>query len=362
MTKVTKIFITGVTGVLGRHILKLLFCQRNSELILLMRGSNLNICKERYRIVLKEISKVGKIQARVRIVLGDVTKPNLGILKKDYDQLCNSVDEIFHCAAFVDYYQSFQKGQLVNVVSTKNMLKFANRCSSLKRLNYISTAFIAGNYQGEFKEGDFDRNQSFNGSYEKSKFISEGLIRNAFNKKFDISIYRPSAIVGEYASGNVANYQMFYQFFRSLSLNLFTVMPLYHKGVFNLIPCDFAAKAIYLLSKNSSRNATYHIISPENFLITKLVKSSVKYFNSKEPLYVDIKNFNPGDISISEQKLIQLFLPFLNYRTIFNGNATFRELKKLGYDSHPLDEQFIIKLFDYAIYNRFMIRNKRHNV
>jgi len=354
--KIKRVFITGATGILGSQILKLFLFQKNVEIVLLIRGKTLKICKDRSRVFINKMSKGKKVLAKVTVVQGDISKFNIGINERIYNELCKSINEIFHCAALIDYYQPYRIARLVNVIGTKNVLMFAKNCQVLEKMNYISTVFIAGSLQGDFSENSFDLNQTFNSSYEKSKFEAEMLVRKTFNKKFVTSIFRPSVIVGAYTDGGIGNFQLFYQYFRTLSLSLIKILPVNPDSVFNIVPCDSAAKAICLLSKNSSENETYHIISPQNISNFKLMKFVSKYIGYDEPKYINIENFDFQKLTIFEKKLLGIYLPFLNIKTVFNARKTIRQLKEYGFRYPVVNNRFIARLIDYAINKKFIIK------
>ncbi len=83
------------------------------------------------------------------------------------------------------------------------MLAFADRAQQLgglQRFTYVSAAYVAGTYRGEFSEQDYDVGQELRNAYERSKWESEGTARAA-SDRLPVQIVRPSIIVGEQASG-----------------------------------------------------------------------------------------------------------------------------------------------------------------
>lgn len=361
ITSTQKILLTGATGLLGSQLLKLFVSKKNLKIVLLIRGRNLQACEYRYRKLFDGVLKGKRVLAKVKVISGDITKKYFGLDKNTYDRLCDSINEIFHCAALAEFRQPLSKVRLHNVIGTKNVLEFAARCSDIKKLNYISTVFIAGTFRGKFREKDLDVNQGFNSAYEKSKFEAETLIKKYLNKRFNIAIYRPSIIVGEYRSGRTTNFRMFYQPFRSLSLNLIKEMPINRKTVLNIVPCDYAAKAILLLSQNFSNNDTYHIVSPQNLSILRLMKFASKYIGYKEPKYTDIKNLNLNKLATFGRKLLERYIPYLNFAAVFDSRNTFNKLKKLGFKYPSIDNKFLSRLFEYSINKRFISQRKNND-
>ena len=118
---------------------------------------------------------------RVTPVRGDITRPSLG-LRGDENWLSEQVSEIVHGAASVSFELDLQQSRAINVEGTRRVLELAQRCQArggLRRLSYISTAYVAGEHKGCFSEDDLDVGQSFRNTYELSKFEAEGLVTRA---------------------------------------------------------------------------------------------------------------------------------------------------------------------------------------
>ena len=74
---------------------------------------------------------------KVSIVNGDVSRPNLGLAKCDYEALVNEVNCIFHCAASIYHEESLRNAAHTNVGGTKEMLALAKRMKSLRVNEHI---------------------------------------------------------------------------------------------------------------------------------------------------------------------------------------------------------------------------------
>ena len=84
---------------------------------------------------------------------------------------------------------------------TENVVHFCYT-EKIKRLHYISTAYVAGKRRDVVYEDELDKGQSFNNNYEKSKFDTEKLL-NQVVRQYDVptTVYRPSIIVGDSRTG-----------------------------------------------------------------------------------------------------------------------------------------------------------------
>lgn len=356
------ILLTGATGLLGSHLLKLFLMDGEYRIFLLVRGANQCEAENRVARLLSKINPDAtggkKNINKIKVMCGDIIKEKLGIEKEEYEFLTNNINEIFHCAALAEFRQPLEKVRLVNVGGTQNVLDFAMKCHNLEKVHYISTAFIAGTFKGRFSEQDFDVQQGFNNTYEQSKFEAELLVRKYFNSKFSISIYRPSIIVGEYDTGKTNNFRMFYQIFHSLALGIVKKIPVNRKTMLNIVPCDSAAKAIFSLSKDSEKNNTYHIASPKNLSMLKVMRFASKQIGYKEPEYVKLEKFSFMELSLLEKKLLGVYIPYLNFEVVFDSRMTVRKLRRVGFTYPDINNGFLFKLFAYSIEKRFMWKER----
>ena len=87
-------------------------------------------------------------QARIEVVPGDITEPGLGLQEMRREQLQQEVLQVFHLAAIYNLAVPLELAERVNIDGTGNMLDFCAGCRQLERLNYVSTAYVAGDRHG----------------------------------------------------------------------------------------------------------------------------------------------------------------------------------------------------------------------
>lgn len=351
------IFLTGATGILGSHILRLILEKEDSFINLLIRGRDKKEAKERSLVLISQIYKDPldrNILKRINIIKGEITEKDLGIEKEQYNWLCKEVDEIYHCAALAEFKAPLKLVRLSNVEGTRNILDFALKFKRLQRIHYISSAFIAGNKKGVFSENDFSVGQEFNNPYEQSKFEAEFLVREYIKKDMKISIYRPSIIVGEYYTGATNNFRMFYQPLRLLATGLFKTMPLDPKVYLNLIPVDIAAGAIYVLASKESKNGVYHIVSPQNISIVHIVNIASSFFGFKKPQFISLKKYKTLNLSLVQHKLLEPFIPYFNLEVLFDSKITRKILKKYNFESPVINDEFLYRILRFCVRSGFI--------
>lgn len=359
------ILITGVTGQLGSQLLRLIlkkYLYSDNEIFVLVRGENYNQARRKVESVLKFLFKEKytiKLLNRLIILLGEISQRKLSLNKNIYAKLLNRVHIIYHSAALANFQASLEDVRRMNVEGSKNIIRFSQDCINLRKFNYISTAFIAGTYQGVFSESNLDVAQRFNNPYERSKFEVEKYLKKFSNNyTFEVNIFRPSIIVGEYKQGLTLNFQMFYQPLKLLSLGLFSLMPVDKKTRLNLIPVDVAAKAIFVLAsiKQPRNYNVFHIVAPKAIKITHLIVLASRYFGFLPPKLVSRKTFSSKEKSSAKTKLLQPYVPYFNFQATYDSRATLTALNQVKFCYPEFDDNFLLRLFKYAEKSNFIKR------
>ncbi len=86
------------------------------------------------------------------------------------------------------------------------MLEFCATRSDLQRLQYVSTCYVSGNFDGDYTEEALDEGQGFLNHYESTKFEAELLVRQAMANGLPATIYRPGIVVGDSRTGATQKY------------------------------------------------------------------------------------------------------------------------------------------------------------
>ncbi len=342
---------------MGSNLLKLIL-EGDCTVYLLIRGTSQDFCKNKINNILKKIlgsdALAERYAKRINLVCGVIEKNTFGISSEMYDILLSSIDEIFHCAAIIGFNISLDQGRQINVQGTHNILQLAQRCRKIKKLNYISTTFVAGTKEGLFSEKDFNVGQAFNNYYEQTKFEAEQLVRDNVNDRYGTLIFRPSIVVGNYLTGETSNFEMFYKSLRLFSKEIFTAVPADPKTLHNLVPVDVAAKAIFILSAKERGNGIYHIASPNNTECGYFMDVAADYFKYINPQFIPLKRFDMAILTSVQKRMINELIPYFNYRTIFSSEITQRILEKYGYSCPKVDQDFYERLFGYCQRVRFV--------
>jgi nucleoside-diphosphate-sugar epimerase len=201
---------------------------------------------------------------RVRIVEGDITRK--------IEIATDGIEEIYHLAAIYDLSVPRDAGMRVNVDGTRHVLDFAERCSSLRRFQYVSTCYVSGRYDGVFREEDLEVGQRFNNFYEETKYLAEIEVRKRSGLPY--TIYRPSIVVGDSRTGETQKfdgpYFLLQWVLRQPRIAIVPVPARPDRVEFNTVPRDFIIDAIDFLSR-AKTGRCYQLADPAPMTVDQLI-------------------------------------------------------------------------------------------
>lgn len=271
--KSKKILLTGATGVLGAHILKVLLTESDSYIYCIIRAIDQPTAEVRLFSTLKAYGisrdEFTNYLPRIHFILGDISKDLLGQDQETYQQLISEIDFTIHSAASTNLFSKFSKIAANNIDGVKNIIHFSLKTKE-KKLCYVSTYTVLGNKIFDegfiFKEEHLDIGQSFQFmTYQESKFISEKLIHEAQLLGLQSVIVRPGQIFGEsttgfYPQGQTNVSGLFMDIFKTV---LETGIAIHSVAQFDMTPVDYVSRSlIYLALVREDFGKTFHLANP----------------------------------------------------------------------------------------------------
>jgi nucleoside-diphosphate-sugar epimerase len=261
------IFFTGFPGFLGSELLPRVLARTDDEALCLVQPKFRRLAEER---------AAGIASDRIRIVEGDLTEA--------LDHVdASGIREIFHLAAAYDLGVARDVGMRVNVTGTRRVLELAARAPRLERLHYISTCFVSGRHPGVFTENDLEKGQTFNNFYEETKQLAELEVRRRM-REIPTTIYRPSVVVGDAATGATQKFDGLYfviqWLMRQPRLAVLPVAGRSSRYRFNVVPRDFVVRAVEQLSRLASNiGTTYALADPEPLTVDETIDAMAEATN-----------------------------------------------------------------------------------
>ncbi len=277
------IFFTGFPGFLGSELLpRVLGRAADREAACLVQPKFAEVARARADAL---EAKHPKLAGRIRLVEGDVTRPDLG-LGEEAAALQSATSEVYHLAAIYDLSVERDLAMRVNVDGTRNVLRFAAECRALERLQYVSTCYVSGRYAGPFAERDLVKGQEFNNFYEETKFLAEVKVQEWMEKGLPATIYRPSIVVGDSRTGATQKYDGPYYAIRwILRQPVAAVMPVVgnpRRTRLNVVPRDFVIAAIaHLSGLEASRGKVYQLADPDPLTIDQMLDAIARAADKK---------------------------------------------------------------------------------
>ncbi|KAI1812349.1 hypothetical protein GGS20DRAFT_26378 [Poronia punctata] len=209
------VLLTGATGFLGSYILReLLEGPTKAHVIAHVRAKDAASGIARIESVTKAYglwSPEWSSSSRLSVVVGDITKPYLGLPERSWNELLEKVDVVVHNGAQVNWMLPYSSLRAPNVLSTLDCIRLC-AAGKPKRLAFISStsAVDVEHYVklGRETEAGVSETDDLEGSrkglgtgYGQSKWASEYIVREAGRRGLVGAIIRPGYITGDPASG-----------------------------------------------------------------------------------------------------------------------------------------------------------------
>ena len=245
------VLMTGATGFVGMELLRRFIERGDRRIHALVRAADDEAAAERL-----------PAHARLSAVAGDIEQPGLGLSEENRERLAQDVTTVVHCAASVSFDLSLEESRRVNVDGTRNVVDFAQRCRRLERLTYVSTAYVAGEPRGLFREDQLDVGQRFRNTYERSKFEAERMIRSEA-AGLPLQILRPSIVVGDSRTGRTSSFNVLYGPLKALARGRIPAIPARRSSPVDIVQVDDFADRAYELATEGP-DGTFHLVAGRN--------------------------------------------------------------------------------------------------
>lgn len=360
------LLLTGATGFVGMELLARLLrspaASARPVLALIRADDDAHATRRLHETLLSVFGAVAPYAERVTAVAGDLQRPGLGI----DPALADSVSEIVHGAASVCFELALDRSRAVNVEGTRRVLAFAAGCARLRRLTYISTAYVAGLHRGVFGEDDYDLGQGFRNPYEQSKFEAEGLVRAAGAAGLPVTIVRPSIVVGDRHSGWTASFNVLYWPLRALAKGAYPILPARRRAPVDVVSVDYVADAICALHRMpAAEGGTFHLTASEHASsIGELLDLAVGRFACRRPPLVSPSLYrralHPLAVRLGplrRRRFLRATTAYLPYFAIRVRYDDARTRAALGAATAPAPlHTYFDRLVDYALLARWGAR------
>ncbi len=252
------IFLTGVTGFVGIHLLQELLDTTSADIYCLVRAQDefhavekIDRCYKQYHIDRKEEQK-----PRIIPVIGDLSLPLLGFSEEKFKKLAAMLDLIYHSGSSVNFIEPYSYMKAPNVEGLREIIKLAGaeRTKCLALLSTISVYSWGHVFTGKtvmLESDDIAQNLmsvSKDIGYVRSKWVMEAVADLAAKEGLPLITYRLGYAMCHSQTGASAPYQ----WWSGLVKNCveFKSYPLLTELREGLITVDYMTKAMSHITKN----------------------------------------------------------------------------------------------------------------
>lgn len=252
------LFLTGVTGFVGIHLLQELLDTTEAGIYCLVRAQDefhavekIDRCFKQYHIVRKEEQK-----PRIIPVIGDLSLPLLGLSEELFKSLAGRLDLIYHSGSSVNFIEPYSYMKAPNVEGLREIIKLAGaeKTKCLALLSTISVYSWGHVFTGKtvmMENDDIAQNLmsvSKDIGYVRSKWVMEAVADLAAKEGLPLITYRLGYAMCHSETGASAPYQ----WWSGLVKNCveFKSYPLLTELREGLITVDYMTKAMAYITKN----------------------------------------------------------------------------------------------------------------
>ncbi|HEV8447014.1 MAG TPA: thioester reductase domain-containing protein [Gemmatimonadaceae bacterium] len=264
MRDARRILLTGATGFLGAHLLRMLLDETPATVYCLVRsgaGAGDGLDRVRRNLAAYDLWSDSEA-ARVRVVSGDLRRPLLGHDPRSFHEMAIEIDAIVHAGAEVNWVRGYESLRDANVYGTRELLRLA--CDgTAKPLHFVSSVSVCHSTAGPpiVDEGT----EVFAGlgglwlGYAQSKCVAESLVREAGARGLSVTIVRPSLITGDASRGGRSNVDDLTSRFIAGCIRMGAAPDLDWR--MDCVPADDASRAIVRLALSHDAGAAVHHVA-----------------------------------------------------------------------------------------------------
>jgi thioester reductase-like protein len=362
-------FLTGATGLLGEYLLRDLL-DRGADVAVFARPARKQTAAQRIESIIRRWEQDGVKYKRPTVIEGDLAKPMLGVSDDKIEWLSANCHSVIHCGASVSFLYDAKQTEPYrsNIDGTRNLLNLCKR-ASIREFHHISTAYICGTRGGKILESDFDCDQEFGNDYERSKFVAESFVRSA-DFLDQVTIYRPSIIVGDSQTGYTSTYHGFYTPLRlgnwlsnhdnHLSLeSVLDQLGLNGDDLKNVVPVDWIAQVVTrIVDSKELHGRTYHMTNPNPVPVKLLYEAIVQ--SVRNGLKANPRKKRPAAATGNMPESEEFGRQMKAYRAYFRQDPDFdtQNTHNAAADvpCPVIDFDMLVRLGDYAIASDFGYR------
>jgi len=354
----THALLTGATGFLGAHLLHELLAQTSARVTCLVRGRDEAHAAERLENNLRHFGLwQDALRARLSVVVGELSEPQLGLGERRFRELASSVDAVYNNAAQFSFVASYDEMRPSHAVATQEILRLASLGRS-KRVHHVSSLAVHQSVTSGDQLIDeampLPASEGLHLPYYQCKWVSERLMWAARDAGFAVTVHRPSFIGGSSVSGIWNRSDFVCRML--LAIMELGLMPGDLDLLLDFSPVDYVSRAMVHLSlQPESAGHAFHLQQPETVELKELggMLRSLGYAVREVPLddwVARVAARTDGPLypllpliqrRLPPENLTYLELGQRRYRPCFAAEKTQRALAGSGIHCAPLGPELL---------------------
>ncbi|MFJ8311032.1 MULTISPECIES: amino acid adenylation domain-containing protein [unclassified Streptomyces] len=371
------VLLTGASGFVGAFLLDRLLRSTQARVHCPVRASNRAHAERRVRTALLRYGLRPDEAAwrRVECFPGDLTEPALGLSSGHAAELSRTLDLVVHNGARVNFLYPYEELRAANVDGTREVVRIA--APRRVPVHFVSTvAVVAGLGAAGVREVDEDRPlahaDGLTMGYAESKWVAEGVLRQAAEQGLPVAVYRPYEVTGDRTRGTCNTETAICSLFKTIAetgLAPDIELPM------DFVPVDhLAASIVHIATRRQADGRTYHLTNPHPAMLSdvlgrmraagfalrtlpyaqwvgELVRHVARNPTSATAPFVSlcVDRSRTADMSVKEMYLKDTF-PVLGRR---NAEAA---LAGSGLDCPPVDSALLDRYLEYFFTSGYLPR------
>lgn len=357
------LLLTGVTGLLGRYLIKDLLLA-DVQVAVLVRPSRRASARQRFENVMSYWDEqLGRTLPRPVVLDGDITEPDLGLDARGMRWVAEHCDAVLHNAASLTFRSTGPDSEpwRSNVEGMRNVLELC-RNAQIRKFHHVSTAYVCGLRNGRILESELDVGQQLSNDYEQSKVQAETMVRSA-GFLDSLTVFRPAIIIGDSHTGYTTTYHGFYTPVQVVSLMVQNLTPnetgIVHSSARfaltgnetkNLIPVDWVSEVMaYIVAHPEHHGKTYHL-TPRHPVTVRLMGEVIEQATGFYAVSFEGPDNPVADLTEDEQRFREMVSVYNSY---WRDDPTFDSTNTQTAAPHlpcpHIDRKMLLTMADYAI-------------
>jgi nucleoside-diphosphate-sugar epimerase/pimeloyl-ACP methyl ester carboxylesterase len=252
---IMKIFLTGGTGFIGRHLLAKLASRH--QIYVLVRQQN------RLHAIVNQLPTDQR--PNILPIIGDLKEPRLGVDDASYKQMLDT-DLIIHAGGPMNIALSLPEAEQSFLSPAKSLVQLARDIHATKGLrHFIHVVGFMSPYHEQNAMSDMDHLLDKEPPYERMKFLADSYIRKALHSaNIPLSTVNPSVVVGNSFSGRTEQLGGLSILVDAVRRNLMPLVPGGDDYWLPMVHVDHVASFIASLANAPGLSSnTYYLLDPK---------------------------------------------------------------------------------------------------